>query len=123
MHLIRGRVGVRGRIKVRIGVGFGVGVRGKVRVPVAAPDGLRAVEAQVREVTGALIIGTVAPPVAGLVATLRISRVAPPEAVEVSARDGARSAAGRRGWALCDGHENNQGVGIAYGTLLGHVAP
>ena len=75
MHLVGGRVGVRGRIKTRIGVGFGV--RGKVRVPVAAPDGLRAVEAKVREVAGALIIDTVAPPVAGLVATLRVSRVAP----------------------------------------------
>ena len=123
MHLVRVRVGVRGRVKVRIGVGLGVGVRGKVRVPVAAPDALRAVEAQVREVAGALIIDTVAPPVAGLVATLRVSRVAPPEAVEVSARDGASSAAGQRGWALFDRHENNQGVGLAYGTLLGHVAP
>ena len=49
----------------------------RVRVPLAAPYRFRAVEAQVREVTGALIIDTVAPPVAGLVATLRIIHVAP----------------------------------------------
>ena len=87
MHLVRGRVGVRVRVRVRVRVGgrvrvrVSVWVRARVRVrvrrPVAVPYRLRAVEAQVREVARALIIDTVAPPAAGLVATLRVSRVAP----------------------------------------------
>ena len=51
--------------------------RARVLVEVVAPDRLRAVEAHVGQVARALVIDAVAPPVAGLVATLRVRRVAP----------------------------------------------
>ena len=46
-------------------------------VAVVAPDRLRAVEAQVRDVAGALVMDATAPSVAGRVATARVARVAP----------------------------------------------
>ena len=49
----------------------------RVLVEVVAPDRLRAVEAHEGQVAGALVIDAVAPLVAGLVATLRVARVAP----------------------------------------------
>ena len=49
----------------------------RVLVEVVAPDRLRAVEAHVGQVARALVMHAVAPPVAGLVATLWVRRVAP----------------------------------------------
>ena len=51
--------------------------RARLLVEVVAPDRLRAVEAHVGQIAGALVMDAVAPPVAGLVATLWVRRVAP----------------------------------------------
>ena len=46
-------------------------------VAVVAPDRLGAVEAQVGQIAGALVMDAAAPPVTGGVATARVARVAP----------------------------------------------
>ena len=76
------------RVRLRVG-GAAIGLddalgdaslgaeRARVLVEVVAPDRLRAVEAHVGQVARALVMDAVAPPVAGLVATLWVSCVAP----------------------------------------------
>ena len=107
-----------------------------VFVKVHAPDGLGAVEPNVRDVTEALAIDTVASAVARLVATVRVLLVAQPLDVELGTRDRAsgvvavsivacivvcvaRQWAGRR----VDRHENDEGVRVLHGTFFGHVLP
>ena len=105
-----------------------------VLVKVDAPDGLGAVEANVRDVAEALAIDTVASAVARLVATVRVRLVAQPLEVELGTRDRAsgvvavsiiacsgvcvaRQWAGRR----IDRHENDEGVRVLHGTIFGHL--